>query len=301
MKKTVLATLFVFAATFLQAQSDTVSYWAVNGKTSLNVNQNYFSNWTAGGESSFGLIGKVTLNANYNKEVHAWTNWLDLALGYSVIGQNNPMKTEDKIEFISSYTRDIKKAWKFSVVASFKSQFAKGYNYAVDSSNFISKFLAPAYFDLGPGIQYKPNKHFLINYSPFTGRWIVVNDQNLADAGAFGLQAAVTDSLGSIVTPAKKVKTMFGSKLMMTLDYEILKNVNLGTKLELFSDYLNKPQNIDVDWQVMLGLKVNKWLNVDISTQMLYDKDVMITDKNGNIGPRVQFKQLMMVGLSYKF
>ncbi len=299
--KKLLVSLFLIASIAMQAQTDTTHYWTTSGKTSLNVNQNYFSNWAAGGESSFGLIGKVTLNANYKKEVHAWTNWLDLALGYSVIGKSNPMKTEDKIEYISSYTREIKNAWKFSVVGSFKSQFAKGYDYAMDSSNFISKFMAPAYLDFGPGIQYKPNDHFLVNYSPLTGRWIVVNDQNLADAGAFGLQAAVTDSLGEVLSPAKKVKTMLGSKLMMTLNYEIFKNVNLGTKLELFSDYLNKPQNIVVDWQVMMGLKVNKWLNVDISTQMLYDNDVMITDKNGNVGPRVQFKQLMMVGLSYKF
>lgn len=300
MKKLILS-LFLIATLAIQAQTDTTHYWTTSGKTSLNVNQNYFSNWSAGGESTFGLIGKVTLNANYKKEIHAWTNYLDLSLGYSVIGQNNPMKTEDKIELISNYTRDIKKAWKFSVVGSFQSQFAKGYNYAVDSSHFISKFMTPAYLDFGPGIQYKPNDHFLINYSPLTGRWIVVNDQNLADAGAFGLKSAVTDSLGKVVTPAKKVRTMLGSKLIMILNYEVFKNVNLGTKLELFSDYLNKPQNIDVDWQVMLGLKVNKWLNVDISTQMLYDDDVMITDKNGKVGPRVQFKQLMMIGLSYKF
>ncbi len=296
-----LLILFSLLSVMLQAQSDTTNYWSINGKTSMNVNQNYFSNWSAGGESSFGLVGKVTIDANYKKNNHAWTNWLDLALGYSIIGNNNPVKTEDKIEYITSYTRKINKNWKFSFMGSFRSQMAKGYEYSTDSTNYISKFLAPGYIDFGPGIQYIPNKHFLFNYSPITARWIIVSDQELANNGSFGLTPAIKDSLGNVLTPAKKAKTMLGSKLTMVINYDIAKNVNLNTKLELFSDYLDKPQNIKVDWQVLLGMKVNKWLNVDISSQLLYDDNVMITDKDGNRGPRIQFKQLMMVGLSYNF
>ncbi len=300
MKKSVIIILF-FIATVVSAQTDTVSNWTREGKISINANQNYFSNWSAGGESSYGIIGKLTFKADYKKDKNAWTNWFDMALGYSVIGDDDAKKTEDKIEYITSYTRDFSKNFKFSLVGSFKSQFAKGYDYSNDTMIYTSKFLAPAYIDLGPGIQYKPNDHILVNYSPVTARWIVVNDQELADKGAFGLDPAKTDDNGVIIEPAKKSKGMFGSKLTFVLNYDIAKNVNIASKLELFSDYLDTPQNIDVDWQVLLGMKVNKWLNVDISTQMLYDDQVMITDKNGDVGPRVQFKQLMMVGLSYNF
>ncbi len=300
MKKSITI-LFFFIATLVNAQTDTVNYWTKEGKVSLNANQNYFSNWSAGGESSYGIIGKLTFKADYKKDKNAWTNWFDMALGYSVIGDDDTKKTEDKIEYITSYTRNLSDNILFSVVGSFKSQFAKGYDYSNDTTIYTSKFLAPAYIDLGPGIQYKPNDHFLVNYSPATARILIVNDQELADKGAFGLDPATVDDNGVITEHAKKTKGMFGSKLAFVINYDIAKNVNIASKLELFSDYMDAPQNIDVDWQVLLGMKVNKWLNVDISTQMLYDDDIMITDKNGNTGPRVQFKQLMMVGLSFNF
>ena len=94
---------------------------------------------------------------------------------------------------------------------------------------------------------------------------------------------------------------MFGAKLMAVLSYEIAKNVKLGTKLELFSDYLDTPQNIIVNWQILLGFKVNDWLNVDLQTTMLYDDKVMITDKNGNTGPRLQFMETLMLSVGFSF
>ncbi len=301
MKKNYLIILFMLSVLMIQAQTNTTKPWNVKGKASINVNQNYFSNWAEGGQSAYGLIGKFTLNADYKKDKYSWTNWLDLALGYSVIGDSKPVKTDDKIEFISNLNRDINDKWKYSLVGSFLSQMAKGYDYATDSTHYISKFLAPATATIGVGIQYQPNEHITVNYSPLTASWIIVNDQDLADNGSFGVDPAQRDSTGAIVQHASKVRTMLGSKLIFVAKYEVMKNVDLNTKLELFSDYLKNPQNIDVDWQVALGMKVNKWLNVNINTQLKYDDDIMITDKNGNTGPRTQFKQLLMLGLGYSF
>ncbi|VAW28370.1 hypothetical protein MNBD_BACTEROID07-2007 [hydrothermal vent metagenome] len=161
--------------------------------------------------------------------------------------------------------------------------------------------MAPGYINLGFGIQYKPVKWFSVNISPANIRWVIVNDQRLADNGSFGLDAAVVDTSGNIIRHAKKSRLDFGARLLLVFNYDIAKNVNLSTKLELFSNYLDKPQNIVVDWQTDLGLKVNDWLNVTISTTLLYDDKVMIMDKNGNTGPRIQFKQLLMVGVGYNF
>ena len=302
MKKLLLFTLLIGFLT-AHSQNDTIRLgnWTIMGKASLNFSQSYFSNWSAGGENSLTTIGKYTMTADYFKGKHGFTNWLDLALGYSIIGDDKPMKTEDKIEYIFGYTHELKDPWFFSVMGKFRSQFAKGYNYGVDSTAYISKFMAPGYVDVGPGIQYKPNDWFMINFSPATASWIIVNDQGLADMGSFGLESAVYDTAGIIITHAKTVKTMFGAKLLTTISKEVVKNITIGTKLELFSDYLDNPQNIDVNWQVLIGLKVNNWLNVDISTELLYDDDVMITDKDGNIGPRVQFKEMLMLSVGFVF
>ena len=299
MKKLGLLGFLVISMTAF-TQNDTTKNWTTKGNASLNFSESYFSNWSAGGDNSLNLIAKYTMSADYKKDRHSWNNWIDLAFGYNLIGKNEPMKTEDKIEFISAYNYNLKKSWEFTVMASFKSQFANGFDYEKDSTNNVSGFMAPAYIDLGPGITYKPSDHFLAYFSPVTPRWIVVLDQKLANEGAFGLTPA--DTLNGVVQNAKRVQNQFGAKLMLVLNYEVAKNINLTTKLELFSDYLNNPQNIDVNWQVLVDLKVNSWLNVTFSTELIYDDDVTIYDANDvALGPRTQFKQMLMVGIGYSF
>jgi len=154
MKKLILFG-FLFISLTAFTQNDTIKNWTINGDFSLNFSQSYFSNWSAGGENSLNLIGKYTMDANYAKDRHAWKNWIDLAYGYNFIGKNNPMKTEDKIEFISAYEYTLRKPWYLTGILTFKSQFSNGYNYEVDSTNNISGFMSPAYIDLGPNITYK--------------------------------------------------------------------------------------------------------------------------------------------------
>lgn len=301
MKKILIITLLFTSVAAFSQDTIRVGNWIMMGKVSMNFSQSYFSNWLAGGTSNLTAIGKYTMTANYKKDRHAWNNWIDLALGYSLFLDVDPLKTEDKIEYITSYEYQLRKNWYFTVLGKFASQFAKGYDYSVDSTNYISKFMAPAFIDIGPGITYQPEDWFMVYLSPATPAWIVVDDQKLADEGAFGLTPAVYDTDGTLISHAKKVKSMFGAKLMMVLSYEIVENVKVGTKLELFSDYLNNPQNIDVNWQVLIGLKVNNWLNVDLQTTLLYDDDIMITDKNGNTGPRTQFREILMISIGYTF
>jgi hypothetical protein len=301
MKK--LFTLILLLSLFAANAQDTIKMgnWIMMGKVSFNFSQSSFTNWSAGGENSINGIGRYNMSLSYQKGKQNFTNWLDLALGYSVIGEANPMKTDDKIEYIPGYAYQLSKNWYFSVMGKFSSQFAKGYNYAVDSSTYISKFMAPGYVDLGPGFKYKPNDWFMLNLSPATAAWIIVGDQRLADLGSFGIDPAIRDDEGNIIQHADKSKFMFGAKLIAALNKEVAKNITLGTKLELFSDYLDTPQNIMVNWQVLVGLKVNKWLSVDLSTELLYNDNVMITDKDGNIGPRTQFKEMFMLSVGYAF
>ncbi len=301
MKKVTLLLTLLLGFGFLNAQTDSTKSWVVKNNLSVNFAQSYFSNWSAGGENTVAAVGKYVLNADYTKNKHKWTNWLSLALGYSYIGDNQPMKTDDKIEFISAYGHKLSNKWYATLVLTFKSQFAKGYDYKIDSSIFISKFLAPATVDIGPGVEYTPDKHFYVNFSPATARWTIVNDQRLADLGSFGLDPATVNDMGD-TTHAKKVKTMFGGKLLMGYKRDIFENVSFGTKLELFSDYLKNPQNIDINWQVAIVLKVNSWLNVNISSELIYDNDVIFKNDAGqNIGPRTQFNENMMLGIGISF
>ena len=181
-----------------------------------------------------------------------------------------------------------------------------GYNYPDDSTE-ISTFLAPAYVLGAIGMDYKPNEVFTLFISPITMKMTIVNDQTLADAGAFGVEAAEYDDSGNLTKNGLSTRSEYGGYLRALFKKDIMKNVNLQTKLELFTNYTEEPTHVDVNWEVLIAMKVNKFISATISTQLLYDHDIDIavdTDGDGNIdaaGPRTQFKEVLGIGLSYKF
>ncbi len=271
------------------AQEEAPSYWKKNGKVGLNLSQSQLTNWAAGGQSAINALGLFSYSFNYKKDNDLWDNSLDLALGYSKLGAESLIKTDDRIEFNSLYGKKALENLYYGAAFSLKSQFVNGYDYKVDSTTPISGFFAPAYVTLGLGLDYKPNKYISINFSPLTGRLTMVTIKELSDEGSFG------------VDPGKTTRFELGSKAWIKIEKEIIQNVLFNTKFEAFSDYLKNPERIDIDWQTGIAMKVNKWLSTNITTHLIYDDDVMIMDKDGKKGPRTQFKEVLSVGLSFMF
>ncbi|MBL6949712.1 MAG: DUF3078 domain-containing protein [Bacteroidales bacterium] len=276
------------------ASKDSTKYWNITGFASLNVSQAAYSNWAAGGQNSLGLVGLVNLNINYSEGKHAWANIINLGYGFQFLGfgtsSQQYSKTDDKIELTTSYGYEIhsNKKWYASMLANFRSQFSNGFNYP-DDSTVISTFMAPAYLVVGIGITYVPAKWFRVYLSPTSGRFTFLLDQALADSGSYGLKHG------------KKFRSQFGPYLRADLNKDLAKNINLTSSLELFTDYLNNFGNIDVNWNLLLTLKVNKWLATTINLNLIYDDDIIIKDdKNDPGGPRTQFKEILGVGISYK-
>jgi hypothetical protein len=300
MKKTIITiTMLVFLFTLVNAQQDTTKYWKREGRVGFNFAQGYLSNWAAGGTSSVNTQGYLQYSANYAKDNHKWDNSFDFLLGYSVFGDEKPMKTDDRLELNSLYGKKITEKWFSSLAFSFKTQTNDGFDYKADSTHPISKIFSPAYVTLGIGAEWTPNKIFSVNISPLTARGTFVIDQTLADAGAFGVEAATYDITGTKIEDGQNFRFEFGGKLVAKLNVDLAKNVNFLSKFELFSDYLKKPKNVDVDWQNQITMKVNSWLNASIMAQLIYDEDINITDKDGKIGPRTQFKEMFALGLRY--
>jgi len=284
------------------SQEEAPKKWKRSGDIGFNFSQSHLSNWAAGGDNALNWQGIFNYNANYTHEKNKWDNNISLALGYSHLGDAKAIKTDDKIELNSLYGYKATEKLFYSLSFSFKTQFADGFDYKNDSTNRISGFLVPAYITLGLGMEYVPNSNFSINFAPITGRITIVNDKDLADSGAFGVDPAKYDEISGVkIKDGKTSRFEFGAKMTAKLDVKIAENVNFNSKLELFSDYIKNPQNIDVDWQNLITMKVNSWLNANISAHLIYDDDIMITDKDGNTGPRTQFKEVLSIGLSYKF
>lgn len=308
MKKNILLLTFSITLSSFAQTTDTTKIWKKGGLISINFSQASFTNWAAGGENSLSGIALLNIFANYKKDKNTWDNTLDLAYGLLQSGHGALRKNEDKIDVSSKYGRyAFYNHWYYTALINFKSQFADGYNYPNDSV-IISRFMAPGYILVAIGLDYKPNDYFSLFISPITSKTTFVNDQRLADAGAFGVDKAEYDANGIKIKDGKLIRTEVGGYLRMTYKKDIVKNVNFSTKLELFNNYFVNPQNIDVNWEILIGMKVNKYLSASISTQMIYDNDIPVPIehkvfgiKQPGTGPRLQFKEVLSIGLSYKF
>ncbi len=305
MKQKLLIILTLLISQFALAQSDTIvvksdTAWKKGAKLSLSFSQVSFSNWAAGGENSSGGTGFLNLYAKYKEDNRIWDNNLDIAYGLLKLEGQSVRKSEDKIDFYSKYGLEMAKKLYFSTNFNFLTQFSDGYKYPNDSM-IVSKFLAPAYIQLGVGIDYKPTDYFSLSFLPLTGRLTLVTYQPLADAGAFGVDTAVTDTNGIVLEEGKNSRFELGTAVIALFQKELIKNVELKSKLQLFSNYLEHTENIDVNWDSMLSLKVNKYISTFIGMALIYDDDITLVDKNGDSGPRTQLKQTFGVGLAMEF
>ena len=276
----------------VSAQTETAegtSPWTREGNLGLKLTQVSLTNWAAGGDNSVAFDFQGAYQANYKKGKHLWNNRLELAYGLNRTGEDGTKKANDKIYLNSNYGYSIAKSWYASAFATFQTQFSPGYDYSISKDISVSEFMSPAYLTTGLGFTYEPNKIFTVELSPASWRGTFVLNDRLSDEGAYG------------VDPGKHLLSSFGANLKGEVRYEFMKNMTVYSRLDLYSDYLHKPQNIDVNWEVQINMAINKWFSTTLTTNLVYDDDVKIAQKDGTKGPRVQFKEILGVGLQFNF
>lgn len=291
--------------------------WKTGGFMVLTVNQASLTNWAAGGQNALSISALANFFANYRNENTSWDNVLDIGYGLIKAGDDPFRKNEDKIEFNSKYGKKASGNFFYSGLLNFKTQLAPGYNYPNDSLE-ISRFAAPAFITIALGMDYKPNDALTVFLSPATGRLTLVADQKLADAGQFGVDKAEFDATGIKTKDGSMTRFEFGASLRVRYQKDVYKGINFLSQLNLFNNYTDKVAhqraNIDVDWQNMLNIKAGKLITFSVFAHLIYDNDITIptlgdvtingvTTKNAVIGngPKTQFKNVLGVGISYKF
>ena len=299
-KKIILSALTLFTLQSAIAQDDKEaepifqSHWKKGGNLSVNFNQLSFSNWAAGGENALALSTFGSFFMNYKTEQSNWDNSLDLGYGMIKIAKNNLRKNEDKIELNSKYGKLAKGKFFYSALLNFKSQFAPGYDLGGNEDSVVSRFLSPAFLTAALGMDYKPNDYFSLFLSPATGKYTFVTDPKLSAVGAYGVDSG------------KTFRPEFGALLNMKFQKDIFTNINLLTRLALFNNYTdkNKPNRdqIDVNWDMLLNMKINQYISANFFMNVIYDADIKIADENEptKLGPKTQMKQSFGIGLSYK-
>ncbi len=318
MKKiNLICTLLFFFVTHAQEQTDSLTvktdsipkYWTGTNKFGLNISEVAFINWNAGGQNSISAIASAAFSRKYKKENIIWNNELLLNYGLNAQEGQEVRKTDDVIALNSTFgfRKDSLSNWYYSAKLSFNTQFSDGYDYP-DTSTPISRFMSPAYLFFGVGTEYTAKKtDFTVYMSPLTLKSTFVFDQDLANIGAFGVERAVYDGVGTLIREGKNVRTELGFLLSSVLKKELYKNMNLSNRISFYGDYLNDFGNVDVDWEINLDLIVNKYVKANIGTHLKYDNDVKadeytaLTGETVAFSPKVQFKVILGVGILYTF
>jgi hypothetical protein len=286
---------------------DSTSYWRNKNKVGFDISQIAFVNWSAGGNSAISGLIKGDFSRVYTKGNQKWVNELIVRYGLNQQDGVELRKTDDLIQLNSTfgYRKDSISNWYHSAKFNFNTQFSNGYAYP-NTEKAISRLFAPAYILLGVGTENSSkSKHRVFYLSPFTFKTTFVLDQTLANQGAFGVTEAIVDSNGMIITNGKQIRTELGFLFSSYYKKEIAKNIVWVNKLVLFSDYINKFGNIDIDYDFKLDMTVNQYVKVNIGARIIYDDDVKAKEqregKQVTLGPKLQIRQMLGVGLVYTF
>lgn len=295
----------------LKTQSDSIiPLWTEVNRATLDINEVAFVNWNAGGTNSIsGLLG-AEFARNYKKDHMIWENRVLARYGLNKQQEQKLRKTDDLLEMHSrfGYRKDTISNWYYSVNFSFKTQFADGYNYSNSDSKAISKFMAPAYVFLGVGTAYGEHiESFSAYLSPLTLKSTFVLDERLSDAGSFGVEPAKFDAEGNKIADGERSRHEVGILVTSAFEKQMFKNISVKNLVSLYTDYLNEFGNVDVDWEVYFDFKVNEYVSASMGSHLRYDNDVKTivedetTDETIQEGPKVQWKQLLGLGVSVAF
>jgi len=291
------ASFITISAFAFQAGTDSIHHWKSKYESAVGFTQTSLTNWAKGGENSLSIKAMMNIFEDYTQGKFTWNNYLGAA--YMVQKQQSFThwrKADDKINVFTKAGLYAWKNWDYTGLLEFKSQFAKGYNYPNDSV-YTSRFMSPGYFQLAIGLSYKPVDYFSVLLSPVGARLTIVNDKSLSDAGAYGVEPGETSLLQA------------GASVNAIYKRDIVKNVNLMSKLDLFTDYSKHPENIInvwiVSWENNLLLRVNKFISVNVATMLIYDDNIPYIDPKDELkepqGARIQFMETLSVGFAYSF
>lgn len=255
-------------------------YWSVLAKNSVMFNQAAFSNWVGGGANNVGWLGSANYNLTYEKDRNLWENIIILNYGQNTTKGVGTRKTQDVINFSTNYGRQFSKSWYVSAGASLQSQFSGGFE---DGNNpeakKISNFMAPGYSNAGLGITYRPNDNLTVTLRPANARFTFVLDKELQLAGNYGLK----DDGDSFLM-------QFGFYGNAVYKIKLMENIEMTNTGSIFSNYLDKPDHMVLSYNMLLNMKINRFVSSIVTLDLLYDHNQI---------QKTQLKQTLGIGFAY--
>lgn len=313
------------AAQNAEVKVEKPNYWTSSLKTNVSLGQTSLTNWAAGGDNTVSLAAFIDANANYKKNEMFWNNRLQLDYGF-LYASSKPIiqKNTDRIYLESKwgYKTEAMKNFYFSANYDFKSQFAPGYEYKtpsveglenlpmkdkvqawMDARKPLSGILSPAYTNLALGIDWAPAKWLSVNFAPLTGGFVIVEDVRFRQSYSMPLRKeweGITEGVPTDGSQLRSARFEFGAQLKVDAKVNVNDNFSYSTQVVLFSNYLDKPQNMRVNWDNRIDWKLAKYFSFTVTTNLIYDDKVMIfSEKDGKTHQRIQFKESVAFGFTY--
>ena len=295
--KKLLLSVFILIGFIAKAQEEKEEVppngWTSEGKFQLLFNQSAFNKeWSGGGTSSVAGNLMLDYNLNYRLNNFTWDNKVIANYGLTKLkGDEFTRKTSDRLEINSIAGKQLENSnWYYSFFANFRTQFSKGYVYSKDAEGIETRretthFLSPAYLQFGPGMMWKNSEDFWFNLAPATARFIFVDSEFTSIPG-------YTDGAYFGVDAGESSRFELGASVNAYLKNEIFTNVTLENSLSLYSNYLDKPGNVDIDYLMNLEMTVNKFISANLIFQAIYD--------DNTVGA-FQIREVFGAGLTYNF
>lgn len=279
MKKILLIGMMFTSQLFYAQETEVVSdsTWVKKGNIAILGSQSSFSQWQAGGSNNLAINGSLNYDINYKKGDWTWDNKFIAMYGINKLKGQEQQKTDDRLEINSLLGKKASGEWYYSAFANFKTQFDAGMN--PDSlEQRISHFMSPAYLQFGPGMLWKKNDNLKVNLAPATARFIFVHSHFTDFEESFGVEQG------------KSMRFEFGAAVNAYYKVEVMENFTIENILNLYSNYLEDPKNVDIDYQLNVVLKVNRYISTNLTFQALYDD---------NAYKGFQTRHTLGVGLNY--
>jgi hypothetical protein len=275
--------------------------WHKAGNISLLFNQAAFNaEWTGGGSSNYAANLILAYDVNYRKGKITWDNRIMADYGITKIrGDKFTRKTNDRLELNSILGRQIKESnWYYSLFANFRSQFSSGYTFFEDGAGEeqrteTTKFLSPGYLQFGPGALWKKSDNLKVNIAPATARLIFVDDQfTQVDTGDAVALDAYNMSPYFGVDANESIRFEFGGAVNAYAKFNVMENISIENVLNLYSNYLEDPQNVDLDYTLNIVMSVNKYISANFTFQTIYDDNAV---------KGFQVREALGIGVNYGF
>ncbi|MCX2681242.1 DUF3078 domain-containing protein [Galbibacter sp. EGI 63066] len=279
MKKVLFVATLFLGITFSYGQEDEAPKegWTKGGTFTFLLNQSAFSNWVAGGQNNVsGTLG-VNYDFNYLKGDWTWDNKIMGSYGLTNTKDQGTRKTDDRFEYNSQVGKKAFGNWYYSFFLNFRTQFTNGYDYNNDADTDFqtSGLFKPAYLTFGPGLAWKKHDNLKFNLAPLTSKMTFITDEVFKYNSDTGIFDSSDDADVFGIDPGDSMRYELGFYASGYYKFNAMDNVSIENILNLYSNYLEDPKNIDVDYTMNVVMKINKYLSTNLTFQAVYDDNAI--------------------------